>query len=283
MIWGLQNQDSWLAGFTDIQATELYSHLYKYQQLINAPLAITVALAATILPAISAAVAIKNSERVQNRVDFALRLMFMVTVPSAIGFAVLSAPVFEILKYGPGAYLMQIGSVALILLAMVQVQTSILQGAGKIYIVTFNLILGIIGKIISNYFLIANKSINIKGAIIGSVICYSIPIILNFHVMKNVLKIRLGIGKLLYKPVVASCMMGIIVFAVYKGASLGLFFLKNAYIINMFSLAISVLIGTITYFIVMFLIKGITSEDIDIMPRKFVKYIPKVMLERSKG
>ena len=100
---------------------------------------------------------------------------------------------------------MQIGSVALILLAMVQVQTSILQGAGKIYIVTFNLILGIIGKIISNYFLIANKNINIKGAIIGSVICYSIPIILNFHVMKNVLKIRLGIGKLLYKPV--SCLL----------------------------------------------------------------------------
>jgi stage V sporulation protein B len=271
-----------VAGFSDMEATKLFSHLYKYQQLLNAPLAITVALAATILPAISSAVAIRNKERVQNRVDFALRLCFMVTIPSAVGFAVLSIPIFELLKYGPGAYLMQIGSFALVLLALVQVQTSILQGSGRLYIVTFNLILGIIGKITANYFLISNKNININGAILGSVIGYCIPIILNFIVMKRILKIRLRVGSLLIKPFLASIIMGLVVYAVYNAFSIILLFMKNDYLINGISAMISILLGAITYFTAMFLIKGISSEDLNVMPNKLSRYIPKILLERVK-
>lgn len=272
-----------VSGFTDSQATQLYSHLYKYQQLLNAPLAITVALAATILPAISAAVAIRNKDRVKNRVDFALRLCFMVTIPSAIGFAVLSAPVFQLLGYGHGAYLMQIGSVALVLLALVQVQTSILQGSGKLYVVTFNLILGIVGKILTNYFLIANKDINIRGAIIGSIIGYCIPIVLNFLVMKRVLKIELRIGKLLIKPLLASGIMGLVIYVAYNAFSTVFFFIKNAYLINGISAILSIFIGAIIYFIVMFLIKGITTEDLEMLPKKMIKFVPKVMLGKVKA
>ena len=69
-----------VAGFTDATATELYSHIYKFQQLINAPIAITVALATALLPAVSAAVARRDKAQIKEKVDFAFRACFIVAL-----------------------------------------------------------------------------------------------------------------------------------------------------------------------------------------------------------
>jgi stage V sporulation protein B len=118
-------------GYSESMATELFSHLYKYQQLLNAPIAVMAALAATILPAISAAVALRDKNKVKDRVNYAYRLCFLITIPSAIGFLVLSNPIYRMLKYGQGSELMLYGSAALVMLAIVQIQTSILKQALK--------------------------------------------------------------------------------------------------------------------------------------------------------
>lgn len=269
-----------VAGFSEVGATELYGQLVKYQQLLNAPLAITVALAAAILPAIAGAVALKNREQVQQKIDFALRLCFFVTIPSAVGFAVLSTPLFAILQYGAGAYLMEFGSIALILLAVVQIQTSILQGAGKLYMVTLNLVLGIIGKIVTNYFLISIPQINIMGAIIGSVVGYCIPITLNFLIMKKVLKIKIHPLRLLLKPMIAAVTMGITVYIAHGILSAVLFFIPGAYGINLLATLISVMIGAVTYFIVLVMMKGVSSEELEIFPKRLVRLIPQKMRDR---
>lgn len=270
------------AGFTDTRATELYSHLNKCLQLMNAPIAIAAALAAAILPAISGAVALNNRKRVQNRVDFAFRLCFLVTIPSAVGFAVLSGPVFGLLKYGEGAYLLKYGSVYLVLLSIVQVQTSILQGAGRLYPVTFFLVLGILGKIATNYFLIAVPRINIAGAIIGSIVGFCIPIFFNTLQMKKALKVKFHASALFIKPAVASGLMGLVVYFTYKILAAILVVLRNAYLINAAAAMASIFIGGAAYFMFLVLFRGITKEDLDILPQRFLRLIPGAMLRRIR-
>ncbi len=268
------------AGYADRVANELYSHLYKYQQLLNAPIAITVALATAILPAISAAMALSDKRQIQEKVNFAFKLCFLISIPSAVGFTVLSTPVFELLKYGEGAYLMKYGAVVLVLMSVVQIQTSILQGAGKLYIVTPYLIFGIIGKIVTNYFLIAIPSINISGAIIGSIIGYLIPITLNYITMKKFLKVKLNIANLLVKPLVSSVLMGLAVLIIYKVISLVLFFIPSSYFVNAVAAFASIFVGAASYFVLLVLLKGISREELDVMPQKVLRLIPRKLMHK---
>ncbi len=270
-----------VAGFTDGRATELYSHLYKYQQLLNAPIAIVAALAVTILPAIAAAVALKNKDLVSRRINFAFRLCFIVTIPSAVGFSVLSNQIFGLLGYGDGSYLMMFGSVALVLLAIVQIQTSILQASGKLFTVTLILVFGILGKIITNYFLISIHGININGAVIGSIVGYLISILINNRTIQKNLNTNIKLLKLAKKPFYASVLMGLIVFAVYNISYVILFpFLKGGYIANAVPTLISLPAGAVSYFFFIIKLRGISKAEIETLPHFFLKLIPKRIIRK---
>ncbi len=271
------------AGFADERATELYSYLYKYQQLLNAPLALTVALSATILPAISAAVALKDRNQVQQKIKFAFKLCFLVTIPSAAGFSVLSSQIFELLKYGPGAYLMEMGSIALVMLAFIQVQTSILQGAGRLYAVTVNLIFGVVAKIATNYFLISIPDVNVKGAIAGSIVGYCVSIILNHISIRKSLRAKIHPFMLLTKPFIASAVMSVAVYFTYKLMVLCLFFVNSPYLVNFAASLISIAAGVLVYFSVLTLIKGISREELDIIPKRIYRYIPGAVISRIRS
>ena len=267
------------AGFADGTASEMYSHLYKYQQLLNAPIVVVASLGSTILPAISAAVALKNRKLIRDRMNFAFRLCFMVTIPSAVGFAVLSAPIYELLKYGHGSYLMMYGSGAVILMAIVQVQTSILQGSGMFYPVTFNLVLGIVGKILTNYMLIAIPEININGAIIGSVVSYCIPILLNGLLIKKRLRIKIRLTHIAAKPAVASVLMGIGVKVIYRILSGALFFIQSTYVVNALATLISIIAGVLIYAVMLVVLKGLSREELDMLPGSISSRLPERLLK----
>jgi len=279
-IWNTKSRllDS---GFAEAKASAMYGFLVKYQQLLNAPIAITVALATALLPAVSAAVARRNSVEIEQKINFAFRSCFLIALPSAVGFSVLSLPIFKLLHYGQGEYLMKYGSFILILMATVQIQTSILQGAGKLYTTTFFMILGIIGKIVTNYFLIAIPEINILGAIIGSAVGFLIPIVLNAILMKRTLNAGVKASTIL-KPTFSSIIMGIIVFVFYYSLSFLLSFLSESNIINAILLFLSIIIGGIVYFAVLAYINGLNKSDLEIIPNKIRRFLPKQILSMIK-
>ena len=266
------------AGYTETEASKLYGLLFKYQQLINAPVAIASALAATILPIISAAVAVKDEKQLKEKINYTFRLCFLISIPSSVGMAVLSKPMYTILGYGEGYKLMMYGSALLALMSVSQIQTSILQGAGKLYKATFYLLIGIVVKIIINYFLIAIRAINIMGAIIGSMAGFIVPIILNTIEIKKSLKVNVNLLKQISKPLVSSAFMGLAVWLVYKPLYFVLSFMGSNYIATAIATGISVLAGVVVFGYLMICVRGITKEDLNNMPAKFRAIIPKRVL-----
>lgn len=265
-------------GYTESEASKLYGLLFKYQQLINAPVAIAAALAATILPIVSAAMALNDKAEINQKINYAFRLCFIIAIPSAVGLSVLSKPVYAILKYGSGHYLMTYGSIVLVLMSVSQIQTSILQGAGRLYKSTFYLLLGIVVKIIINYLLIGIKSINIMGAIISSIVGFSVSIMLNSIEIKKKLKVNINLFKQASKPIISSIFMGLIVWAIYKLAYFVLNFIGNSYIANLLATGISVLTGLVAFMFAMIIIKGITKEDLNNMPSRLKSVIPQKLI-----
>lgn len=273
------------AGFNAVEANIKYGYLVKYQQLINVPIAIITALSMAILPAISGAAALKDKENVVSKINYSFRLAFMISIPSAVGLAVLSAPIFKLIftqKYYAGSELMLYGSAVLVLTSVMQIQTTILQGIGKLYTATFYSVLGIIFKVAANYFLIAIPSINIKGAVLGSIVGYSIPVILNHKVIKRSLKLEFKFLSHSVKPLISSAIMGAVAWAVYHYLSLlfKVLKIKSNYMCNAGICIIAIIMGAFTYMFGMILTRGISSDDIQNMPRKVTRLIPNFMLKK---
>lgn len=275
------------AGLSDTQATISYGYLVKYQQLINVPIAIITALSMAILPAISGAAALKDKKNVADKINYAFRLCFMIAVPSAIGLAVLSLPIFKMLftpRYASGAYLMTYGSIVLVFTSVMQIQTTILQSIGKLYTATLYSAVGIICKIIANYFLIAIPSINILGAVFGSIIGFSIPVMLNHKVIKRSIKVKFNFLAHSVKPLIASAFMGLVVYIVY----INIHFITNfamkdyVYAANAVPTVIAIIIGMFVYLFGLILTGGITKEDLNTMPSKVTRLMPEFMKKRIR-
>lgn len=270
------------SGFSDAQATILYGNLSKFNQLIGVPNAIIASLCVALLPSISASAARNEMKDVKTKINSAFKMCFLISVPSAVGLSVLSGPIFELIKYRGGANIMHVGAYVLIIMSAVQIFSAILQGLGKLYIVTFFLVFGVIGKIITNYFVIAIPSINIVGAIFGNVVYYMVPLILDNIILAKTLKIRLNIFVHAIKPAIASSIMGITIALVYQLLYKVMTLVVKGYIANAIPTIAAIVLGAYVYFFVMVLIKGITKNDMEVLPSKLRRVMPRSIQSRLK-
>lgn len=271
------------AGMVEKQVNILWGVLTQYTTLIGVPIAIISSLAITILPSISSLMALRDKKAVRSKVNYAFRLCFLVAVPSAVGLAVLAKPIIELLQYDSDvSRLLIYGSGVIILMAVVTIQTSILQGLGKLYLVTFYAVLGLIGKIIVNYIFVAIPSFNILGAVMGNGVSFAILLILNYYAMNKALRVRTKLFSHAIKPIIASGVMAIVAKIVYGSFNFTFSFIREGYVANAFAILIAMTLAILTYFLILVFIGGISKEDLEVFPRKIIRLIPDSILNRIR-
>lgn len=272
------------SGLGEVGSNEKFALFNMYRTLLSVPITLVSALAASVLPAISGAYSLKDKKSVQNKVNYAFRFCFLVAIPSAIGLAVLNNAVFQLLfKEEQGGVLLLYGSVVLILNSIVLIQTSILQSVGKLYTSTLFMVLGVFGKILTNYILVGIPKINIIGAIYGNMVFFLIPLILNYMLINKTLKIRVKLSTHFVKPFLSSALMGLVVYGVY--AVLTILLLRSSitgYINNAIATIIAIAIGVFVYMYGLAITGGITRKDMDELPSKITRLIPRAILKRIK-
>jgi stage V sporulation protein B len=271
-----------VAGFGEPMRRVKWAILSQFNTLSFVPIALISALSAAVLPAIAGAAAANNRKLVQDKISYALRICFIVAIPSAVGLAVLSRPIFALLFNPEGYKLMMYGSVVVVLMSVVQIQTTILQSVGKLYAVTVALVLGIIGKIITNYVLVANPDINILGAVFGNIVAFTIPLAINNRVIYKSMKLRLGLVKHAVKPAVASAFMGLVVYITYFNFETLLPGEKVGRLLATVPTFVSIFVGMGVYSYGLILSGGITKKDLDSMSPRLLKLIPGFMKSRIR-
>ncbi len=248
-------------------ATRLYGVMTGgVNTLINFPAVLTIALAMSLVPAISESYALKDKRGVIHKTALGIRLTLLVGVPAAVGLGVLAEPILRALyrlpewEYIYGRDLLVTLSIGVIFLTLVQSLTAMLQGVGKIGIPVRNLLIGAIFKIFITFVLVGNPRFNIQGAAIGTVACYGIAATLNFISVIRYTGIEFSAGDFILKPVLSSVFMGIGVYYVYR-----LFGLKTGS--NILSLGISIIAGILIYLIMLLLTKSVTYDDFEALPK----------------
>ena len=232
----------------------------KFLLLTGLPVALAFAISTAVIPEISASSSLNDYRTVRTNINIALRLAMVITIPSAVGLAVLANPILALLfpSHPDGGFLLQWGSISIVFLAINQIMTGSLQGIGKISMPVIAAFFGILVKIPVNHFLIAVPSINIIGAVISTILCYVVASALNIFFLHKTTGILPNFANALIKPLIAAIIMGIACAALHTGLAI---ILPAAA-----ATLLSLLLGIVIYLTAMLLIKGFNENDLAVLP-----------------
>jgi stage V sporulation protein B len=210
--------------YTTSQATALYGHLSGMAAvLISLPTIFTIAIATSLVPAVSEALARQDSALLKERINYGIRAGMLISLPCAAGLFTLAFPICDLLYATPEAGIpLEPLAFSCIALAAFQLSSAGLQGIGRPEIAMRNLIITGILKVVFNYTLTSIPHLNIQGAAIGTVIAFIAGSFLNLLYLKKLTGIRYEIKRLI-KLSVITVIMGIavkLIFAVLVGGDI---------------------------------------------------------------
>lgn len=234
-------------------------------RIINIPTALALAVSMSLVPAISSAKAVNDNAGVVRQTDLGMRFAFLIGLPCSVGMSVLAEPLMRFFYQGSiseeqlilGGELLSMSALTIILFTVVQATTSVLQGLGKQRIPMYTLLAGVIFKIILNYVLIAVPEINIHGAPIASLVCYTVSMLPNLYYMLKYTNARMNWSGWLVRPGLATISMGVAVFA-----------LRELLPVNRLTLILEVAAGVIVYAVAALTLKAITKDDLRAFRRR---------------
>lgn len=233
--------------------------------LTNMPGVLTMALAMSLVPAISAGIARRENGSVRLASRLGLKLALIIGIPCATGLFVLAAPVISLLypnlteaELALATDLMHTASIGVIFLSMVQTMTGVLQGMGKQNVPVFNLFLGFLLKVITLLVLMNIPSVNIQGAAVSTVVCYAFAGIADTIYTARRARLKLPVFDVFLKPLFASLMMGLAVHFAYG-------FLAEGGHTTLATLA-SVCAGVGVYGVLALLLKMFSYDELSLIP-----------------
>ncbi|HHX78074.1 MAG TPA: polysaccharide biosynthesis protein, partial [Firmicutes bacterium] len=260
------------AGFDKASRMALYGQLTGMAApLIHIPQIITIALAVSLVPAISEALALNNRDLVRYRTFLAVRLSLLLGLPAAAGLSILAEPVSLLLyKNAAAGKPLTILAYAVIFIALFQVTSGILQGMGKTQLPLLHLLLGSAVKVVLNWILIGIPSLNIQGAAAASVAGFALASLLNLYRVKETTGLKLDLSKFLLRPLFAVAFMSLAVHLWYyfsmlflTGTLVSLSF-ENA---NTAATLSAIGAGMLLYFLALLITGGVDREDLLTIPR----------------
>ncbi len=256
-------------------ATSLYGILGgKVDTLTTLPLAINVAFATALVPAISAAKARKDNKTITEKASFSLLVSMLIGLPCTIGMFIFAQPILNLLfpNANDGALILQISAIAIIFTILDQTINGILQGYGKLMIPTISLATGVFVKFILNITLIPNPEFGVYGAAIGSVACHAVAFCIAITALRKNIKLNLTFSKFVIKPILATTIMGICSYFTYLT-------LKGI-IIERLATIIAILVAVIIYILAIVTLKVFTKEEFKMLPAgdKIVKILEKIKI-----
>ena len=188
------------AGFSIEQSNSMYGQLSQMAAtLINFPQVITVALAASLVPAISESLARRDWQGLRRKSVVGMKTGILVGLPASAGLFVLARPIMLMLyPREPEAWMvMQVLALGFVFLAVIQTATGMLQGIGKPIIPVKNLLIGSVFKLVTSYFLTGVAAINIRGAALGTVVGSMVAAVLDYAAVKRKLNPHRDYGSLI--------------------------------------------------------------------------------------
>ena len=154
------------AGYSTHEATALYGYLTGMANgLVQLPAILTISLATSLVPAVSAAFSQGRRDVVLSRTHTAMRIANVITIPACLGLAVLAVPISRLLYATPAAGpAIGVLSISVFLVGLQQITSGLLQGMGRTAVPLYNMAAAAVVKIFLSWHLTAIPWLGEVGA-----------------------------------------------------------------------------------------------------------------------
>lgn len=234
----------------------------KYHLLFNIPVAVANSLSSSLIPALSRAVAEKDRKQTLNRIASAIRFSMIIAIPSAVGLAVLAAPISNLLFPGrENTDLIKMtcyGSSAVVVYSLSTVTNAVLQGINRMKTPIRNAGISLVLHTVILFVMLRYLHMGIYGVLYANILFALFICILNARSIARFKRYRQEVKKTFLIPMVASAVMGAAAFGVYRAA--------YSIFGNLISTGISVLVAVAVYFVLLILLKGVDAQELRSMP-----------------
>lgn len=237
----------------------------KYKTIINIPISIASAMAASCVPNLAAAYARRDRQAVRGQINVAIRFIMVIAFPCTVGIGVLSGPILKLLHlYGNSGELavaiLRAGAIAILFYSLSTLSNGLLQGINRMKEPVKNAAIALVLHVVCLLFFMFGLRLNIYAVIYSNALFAFFMCILNGISLRKYSGYHQEVIKTFFIPALSSAGMGIVVFGVYQGlqALLG---------INAISTIVAIAIGAVAYGILLLLLKGLDEEEL----RKFPK------------
>ena len=244
--------------------------IYNFAQTIfNMPCAFIIPITASVLPAVTAQLTLKNDQAVRSTEESAARVAGLLSWPCTVGLCVLAAPVMGLLGGYTGEKLTFAGHMMLMLGAciflycIIQYTNMILQSHGYAHVPVINMLGCGVVKLVVVYVLAGNPNIGIYGVPTGTILCYGAIGVLNLLAICKLVPQKPRLLRNLLRPVLPAAAMGV---AVY-GCSWALQKLLGADVSRVILCGVPVVVGVAVYFVCVVVFKTIKREDCLLLPK----------------
>ncbi len=278
-------------GITEDAARTLKGVYNKTMTLYNLPASFMVPLTSSVIPAVSAARAVKNYRQGAQISETTLRTTALLAFPAGVGLFVLGEPIIRLLypstDVALAGWMLSLLGIASISVCFMLVSNSIMQAHKLVTLPMVITLIGCVCKLIVGYILIGNPDINIKGGAISTVVCFTLIALLDLVIIKLALPRSLSYVRVFAKPAAAAAAMGASAWAICGLLSkalvkVGLFQMKdeNGLAIldeagkailswkgNALAVAVAIGVAVIVYFALILLTKAISKDDLSLMPK----------------
>ena len=275
----VQGQLQSALNLTEKASRTLYGNYSGALNIYNLPTSLMAAITASVIPAVSAALARRDRRGAARITGSALRITALLSFPMGVGLFVLGTPIIRLLFPSlnvevAGPLLSTLG-VATPFVCMVLVCNSVLQAHGFINLPVIVMVLGGVVKIVNNYNLVG--AIGIAGAPVGNILCFGLALVLDLVVITRVIPNRPRLLPIFVKPAIASAIMGGAAWAVYGLLSrvltaeqvneAGETIRVVSRMGNALGIFLAIAVAGVVYLVLVVAIRAISKDDLALMPK----------------
>ncbi len=234
----------------------------KYHLLINVPMAVSNALASSLIPSVTNALTKRDMKLVRSRASTAVSFSFIIAIPSAVGLTVLAGPINNLLFSGDNTLAIQMmlaGALAVVFYSVSTVTNAILQGIDKMKLPIYHAIIALVLHIIALEVMFFVFDLGIFSMVFANILFAFFMCVMNFASLSREIAYKQEIRRSIFLPAVSALIMGAAAFLIYEG-------LYRLVGINAICTIIAIFAAVIVYGLLLIKFGCFTREELKAVP-----------------
>ncbi len=238
----------------------------KYKLMINVPISIASAMAASSVPTLTKSFGQGNMKAVRSEIESASRFIMIIAFPCAVGLTVLADPIFRVLfpstaSTAPLACrMMLVGSIAVVFYSLSTLSNGLLQGINRLKVPVINAAIALVAHVILLVILMLIFRMKIMAVVVSNTVFALLMCILNSLSISRYSGYRQEWRKTFVIPAICSLIMGLITWLVYRG----IYALSGRMLVSM---CLAIVIAVIVYAVLLLVFRELSEDELRRFPK----------------